>query len=161
MRLTWCFVLWLTRQGEGFKYITYCFDTKIGVSGFVKGATIKKSTVQLLCVRLKCGEVLRHVAQTVEVAADAAEVTEGGQQPVQPQTTAEVSVFDIRLTQLGISFAVRRQANVLTQSARLLDEMHVCHDLWCHLAEPLGVDSRNRHWHKEDEDLVGGEVAEI
>lgn len=56
---------------------------------------------------LKCDEVLGHVAQTVEVAANAAEVTEGGQQSVEPQTTAELSVFNIRLTQLGISFAVR------------------------------------------------------
>ena len=148
-------------RGNGFKYISYCFDTKIGVSRFVEGLTIKKSTVQLLCVRLKCGEVLGHVAQTVEVAADAAEVTEGGQKPVQPQTTAQVSVFDIRLTQLGVSFAVRRQADVLTQSARLLDEVHVCHDLRRHLAEPLGVDGCDRHRNKEDEDLMGREVAEI
>ena len=82
-----------------------------------------------MCVRLKCAEVLSHVTQTVEVAAYAAQVTEGGQQSVQPQTTAEVSVFDIRLRQLGVSFAVRRQADVLTQSARLLDEVHVGHDL--------------------------------
>lgn len=80
-------------------------------------------------VSLKFAEVLGHVAETVEVAADAAEVTERGQQSVQPQTTAEVSVFDVRLTKLGISFAVRRQADVLSQSARLLDEVHVRHDL--------------------------------
>lgn len=78
---------------------------------------------------LKCAEVLGHVTQAVEVAADAAEVAEGGQQSVQPQATAQVSVFDVRVAQLGVSFAVRRQADVLTQSARLLDEMHVRHDL--------------------------------
>lgn len=77
----------------------------------------------------KRDEVLGHVAQAVEVAANAAEVTEGGQQSVEPQTTAEVSVFDILLTQLGIRFAVRRQADVLAQSARLLNKVHVCHDL--------------------------------
>lgn len=104
---------------------------------------------------LQCDKVLSHVTETVEIAAYAAEITEGRQQSVQPQATAEVSVFDIRLTQLGVSFAVRRQADILTQSARLLDEMHVCHDLWCHLAEPLSVDSRNCHRHKEDKDLVG------
>lgn len=56
---------------------------------------------------LKRDEVLSHVAQTVEVAADAAEVAEGGKQSIEPQTTAEVSVLNIRLTQLGVSFAVR------------------------------------------------------
>lgn len=86
-------------------------------------------TVQLQSVTLKCTEVLSHVAQTVEVAAYAAEVTERGQQSVQPQTTAQVSVFDIRLTQLGVSFTVGRQADVLTQSARLLNKVHICHDL--------------------------------
>ncbi len=55
---------------------------------------------------LQCDEVLSHVTETVEVAANAAEVTERGQQSVQPQTTAEVPVFDIRLTQLCVSFAV-------------------------------------------------------
>lgn len=78
---------------------------------------------------LKCDEVLCNVTETVEVAANAAEVTEGGQQSVQPQATAKVSVFDVRLTQLGVSLAVRRQADILTQAARLLDEVHVCHDL--------------------------------
>ena len=62
---------------------------------------------------LQRGEVLGQVPETVEIAADAAEVTEGGQQSVQPQATAVVSVFDIRLTQLGVSFTVRRQADVL------------------------------------------------
>lgn len=56
---------------------------------------------------LQCAEVLSHVTETVEVAADAAEVTERGQQSVQPQTTAEVSVLHIRLTQFGVSFPVR------------------------------------------------------
>lgn len=56
---------------------------------------------------LKCDEVLSHVAQTVEVAADAAEVAEGGQQSIEPQTTAEVPVLNIRLTKLSVSFAVR------------------------------------------------------
>lgn len=64
-----------------------------------------------------------------------------------------MSVLDVRLTQLGVSLAVRRQADVQAQSARLLDEMHVGHDLRRHLAEPLGVDRRHRHRHKEDEDL--------
>lgn len=109
----------------------------------------------------KRDEVLGHVAQAVEVAANAAEVTEGGQQSVEPQTTAEVSVFDILLTQLGIRFAVRRQADVLAQSARLLNKVHVCHDLRCHLAKPLGVDSRHCHRHKEDKNLVGRAGAKI
>ncbi|KAA8589836.1 hypothetical protein FQN60_013201, partial [Etheostoma spectabile] len=54
---------------------------------------------------------------------------------------------------LGVSFAVRRKADILTQSARLLDKVHVRHDLGCHLAKPLSVDSRDCHRHKEDEDL--------
>lgn len=71
-------------------------------------------SVQQLCVGLKRAEVLRHVAEAVEVAAYAAEVAEGGQQPVQPQAAAQVSVFHVRLAQLGVSLAVRRQPDVLT-----------------------------------------------
>lgn len=104
---------------------------------------------------LECNKVLSHVTQTVEVAAYAAEVTERGQQSVQPQTTAEVSVFDIGLTQLGVGFTVGGQADILTQSARLLDKVHVCHDLRCHLAKPLSVDGCDCHRHEEDEDLKG------
>lgn len=120
------------------------------------GVTIFQQFKSPAAVSLLQGdEVLSRVTETVEVAADAAEVTERGQQSVQPQTTAEVPVFDIRLTQLGVSFAVWRQADILTQSARLLDKVHVCHDLWRHLAKPLSIDSRDCHRHKEDEDLVG------
>lgn len=104
---------------------------------------------------LQCYKVLSHVTETVKVAAYAAEVTEGGQQSVEPKAIAEVSVFDICLTQLGIGFTIRCEADILTQSARLFDKVHVCHDFWCHLAKPLSIDSCNCHWHKEDEDLVG------
>lgn len=104
---------------------------------------------------LKGVEVLSHVAKTVEVAADAADVAEWGQQPVEPQTAAQVSVFDVCLAQFGISLPVWRQADVLAQAARLLNEVHVRHDLWRHLAEPLGVDGRHRHRHKENKNLVG------
>lgn len=102
-------------------------------------------------------EVLRHVAEAVEVAADAADVAERGQQSVEPQAPAEVPVFDVRLAQLGVGFAVRRQADVLTQPARLLNQVHVGHDLRRHLAKPLSVDGRDGHRHKEDEDLLGAE----
>lgn len=111
------------------------------------------------CV-LQRDEVLGHVTETVEVAADAAEVTERGQQSVQPQAPAEVSVFDIRLAQLGVSLTVRRQADILAQPARLLDEVHVRHDLGRHLAKPLSVDGCDRHRHKEDEDLKGFSVIQ-
>lgn len=102
---------------------------------------------------LERDQVLGHVAQTVEVAGDAAEVAQGRQQPVEPQAAAQVPVLNVRLAQLSVRLAVWRQADVLAQSARLLDEVHVGHDLRRHLAEPLGVDRRDRHWHKEDEDL--------
>lgn len=102
---------------------------------------------------LERDQVLGHVAQTVEVAGDAAEVAQGRQQPVEPQAAAQVSVLRVRLAQLGVGLAVRRQADVQAQSARLLDEVHVGHDLRRHLAEPLGVDRRDRHRHEEDEDL--------
>lgn len=77
---------------------------------------------------LQRDKVLGHVTETVEVAAYAAEVTQRRQQSVQPQAVAEVSVFDIRLAQLGVSLAIRRQADVLTEPTRLLNEMHVRHD---------------------------------
>lgn len=64
-------------------------------------------------------------------------------------------VLGVRLAQLGVSFAVGRQADVQAQAARLLDEVHVGHDLRRHLAEPLRVDGRDRHRDKEDEDLLG------
>lgn len=102
---------------------------------------------------LECDQVLGHVAQTVEVAGNAAEVAQGRQQPVEPQAAAQVPVLDVCLAQLSVRLAVRRQADVLAQSARLLHEVHVGHDLRRHLAEPLGVDRRDRHRHEEDEDL--------
>lgn len=78
---------------------------------------------------LQCYKVLSHVTETVEVAAYAAEVTERGQQSVEPKTIAELSIFDVCLTQLGVGFTIRREANILTQSACLLNKVHVCHDL--------------------------------
>lgn len=102
---------------------------------------------------LQRGEVLGRVAQAVEVAGDAAQVAQRRQQPVEPQAAAQVSVLDVRLAQLGVGLAVGRQADVLAQPARLLDEVHVGHDLRRHLAEPLRVDRGHRHRHEEDEDL--------
>lgn len=110
---------------------------------------------------LKRVEVLGHVAQTVEVAADAADVAERRQQPVEPQTAAQASVFDVRLAQFGVRLAVGRQADVLAQAARLLNEVHVRHDLRSHLAEPLGVDGRHRHRHKENKNLAGESTCRL
>lgn len=98
-------------------------------------------------------QVLSHVAQAVEVAADAAQVTQRRQQPVQPQAPAQAPVLHVRLAQLGVRFAVGRQSDVLAQAARLLHQMHVRHDLWRHLAKPLSVDGRHRHRYEEDENL--------
>lgn len=77
---------------------------------------------------LQSGEVLSHVAQTVEAAAYAAEVAQRRQKSVEPQAAAEAPVLHIGLTQLGVSFAIRRQSDVLSESARLLHQMHVRHD---------------------------------
>lgn len=93
-----------------------------------------------MCQLLQSDQVFSHVTQAVEVTADAAQVTEGGQQSVEPQTAAQLSVFGVRLTQLGVRFAVGRLADVLTQTARLLDEVHVGHDVRGYLTEPLSVD---------------------
>lgn len=78
---------------------------------------------------LQCYKVLSHVTETVEVAAYAAEVTERGEQSVEPQAIAELSIFDICLAQLGVCFTIRREANILTQSTCLLNKVHVSHDL--------------------------------
>lgn len=104
---------------------------------------------------LKSLHVLSHVTEAVEVAADAADVAERGQQPVEPKAAAQAPVFHVRLAQFGVRLPVGRQADVLAQPARLLDEVHVGHDLRRHLAEPLGVDRRHGHRHEEDEDLAG------
>lgn len=115
------------------KYITYYLDTKkyVHVSRCVKLGLFFSTILQSSgCVSvLQCYKVLGHVTETVEVTAYAAEVTERGQQPVEPQAIAELSIFDICLTQLGVGFTIRREANVLTQSACLLNKVHICHDL--------------------------------
>lgn len=109
---------------------------------------------------LQRNKVLCHVTQAVEVAAYTAEVRQRGQESVQPQAIAEVSVFGVRLAQLGISFSIGRQAYILTQSTCLLNEVHVCHDLGCHLAKPLSIHSRHCYGHKKDEDLEGFPVIQ-
>lgn len=93
-------------------------------------------------------EVLRHVAEAAEVAADAAQVAERGQQAVETQPAAEGPVLGVGLAQLGVGLAVGRQADVLTQSARLLHQVHVRHEVRRHLAEPLRVDGGHRHRHE-------------
>lgn len=108
----------------------------------------------------ECAQVLGHVAEAVEVTADAAEVTERRQHSVEPQTAAQVSVLHVCLTQFGVSFPIRRQPNVLTQATRLLDQVHVRHDLRRHLTKPLSVYGCHRHRHKEDKDLEGLSVVE-
>ena len=91
----------------------------------------------------------------VSVADYAADVAEGGQEPVQPQTTAKMVVLHIRLTQLGVRLPIGRKPDILAQSASLLDEVHVGHDLGRHLSEPLRIHSCYGYAHEEDEDLEG------
>ena len=103
--------------------------------------------------------MLIHVEDAVSVAGYAADVAEGGEQLVQPQTTAKMVVLHIRLAQLGVRLPIGRQPDVLTQAASLLDEVHVGHDLGRHLSEPLRVHGSYGHTHEEDEDLEGEREA--
>lgn len=54
----------------------------------------------------ECGEVFCQVIQAVSVTYDTAEVTEGGQQVVQPQPTTQLFILGVRLAELGVSFPI-------------------------------------------------------
>lgn len=72
---------------------------------------------------------------------------------VEPKPVAQPLVLGVRLTELGVSLTIGREANIKAQSTGLLDEVHIGHDLRGHLAKPLGVDGSHCHAHKVYEDL--------